>query len=104
MELFKIVPFLIFSENNPMQEIPIIDKYTKGMIEWNPRKISVKIIQKIGNRKANFLFWNLWTANNAMPVIGATFGGWGNSLVITAKAIRKMIIKFLFILFIKYLL
>ena len=33
MELFKIVPFLIFSENNPMQEIPIIDKYTKGMIE-----------------------------------------------------------------------
>ena len=33
MELFKIVPFLIFSENNPMQEIQIIDKYTKGMIE-----------------------------------------------------------------------
>ena len=54
-------------------------------------------IQRIGRRKANFLSENLLTANNAMPVIGVKFGGWGKTLVIIAKIIKPMITKFLFI-------
>ena len=79
-----------------MHEIPIIDMYTKGVIEWNPKKISVRIIQKIGREKANFLSENLFTANKAMPAIGVKFGGWGKSLVTTAKKINVIITKFLF--------
>ena len=68
-------------------------------MEWNPIIRSVKIIQKIGRKKANFLSANLLTANNAIPAIGVKFGGWGKSLVLTAKIIKQMITKFLFISF-----
>ena len=58
-----------------MHDIPTIDKYTKGTMEWNPIIRSVKIIQRIGRKKANFLSANLLTANNAIPAIGVKFGG-----------------------------
>ena len=75
IELFKIATLFIFLEKYPMHEIPIIDIQTKGVIEWNPRKTSVSIIQKIGREKANFLSENLFTANKAIPAIGVKFGG-----------------------------
>ena len=65
-------------------------------MEWNPIKISVKIIQKIGREKAIFLSENLFTANKAIPAIGVKLGGWGKSLVTTAKKINAMITKFRF--------
>ena len=34
-----------------MHDIPTIDKYTKGTMEWNPIIRSVKIIQRIGRKR-----------------------------------------------------
>ena len=48
-----------------------------------------------GNAKAKFLSLILQPPNNAIAVIGATFGGCGNNLVITANTIIDNIVKFL---------
>ena len=74
-ELFKIATLFNFFEKYPMHDMPIIDKQTKGVIEENPMKTSVTIIQKIGKENANFLSENLCTANKAIPAIGVKFGG-----------------------------
>ena len=75
VELFKMTPLLIVFENNPKQEIAIIEIYTKGTVAWNPKNASVITMHKRGSRKTNFLSLNLCAANNAIPVIGATLGG-----------------------------
>ena len=53
--------------------------------------------QRIGIINANLLSTNRCPANKAIPVIGATLGGCGSSLVATANNIMETIIKFLFI-------
>ena len=52
-----------------------------GTNEWNPKKISVINIQNNGTNKAKRLLVKLKPVNNAMPVIGAKFGGCGKNLV-----------------------
>ena len=48
-----------------------------------------------GNKNAKFLSLMLQPANNAIAVIGATFGGCGNNLVSTANTIIDNIVIFL---------
>ena len=97
VELVSIVPLWIFLEKIPRKEILINAKYTNGSVEWNPKKRSLINIHNIGIIRANLLFPNWWPANKAIPVIGATLGGWGSSLVATAISTIVIIIKFLFI-------
>ena len=95
-ELPSIVPLLIFFELIPIQDINIKDKYTNIVIKPIPKNKSDKNIHNNGKPNANHLLSNLFPPNKAIAVIGATFGGCGNNLVITANTIIDNIVIFLY--------